>query len=174
MTEEQKQEVERLRRLGWGYRTIATVLNVTRDQVRCYCRKIGLDGYRHGKITEKPEPPVIRGDGIITCKNCGAFLEQPIVGRKRKFCCEQCRREWDIHNLVSKIYGHKCIYCGKIFKSKASRQNYCNRECYKRDRFCREEDAEKIGLYLKEGKRPEVVPGWVIKLLVDEVEQEKK
>lgn len=30
--------------------------------------------------------------------------------------------------------------------------------------------VEKIGLCLKEGKRPAVVPGWGIKLLVDEVE----
>lgn len=170
MTEEQKQEAERLRRLGWGYRTIATALNVTRDQVRCYCRKIGLDDYRHGKITEKPELPVTCGDGIITCKNCGAFLEQPVTGRRRKFCCERCRREWDNRNVVLKIYEHKCAYCGKTFKSKASRQRYCNRECYERDRFWREEDAEKIALCLKERKRPSVVPRWVLKLLMDEEE----
>lgn len=153
-----------------GYRTIATALNLIRDQERCYCRKLGLDGRLQGKITEKKESLTPQGDDALTCKTSGAFLEQPLTGRQRKFCCDECRRKWDNYHAVAKVYEHKCAYCGKPFKSRASKQNYCSRNCYKRDRFWREEDTEKIAQCLREEKRPKMVSVWVKKLLIDDEE----
>lgn len=38
MTEDQKENIIRLRYCGWGYRTIDTAVNLSRDAVRNYCK----------------------------------------------------------------------------------------------------------------------------------------
>ena len=43
MTEEQKLEIIRLRKLGWGFKQIGQALNIDRDAVRDYCKGQGLD-----------------------------------------------------------------------------------------------------------------------------------
>ena len=64
MTNEQKEKIIELRKLGIGYRSIATAMNMSRDKVRNFCKAQGLDGY--GKSNMKEEKS-IRG----LCKNCG-------------------------------------------------------------------------------------------------------
>lgn len=44
MTEEKKKMIKELRLSGYGYSSIAALIFETRDTVRNYCRKIGLDG----------------------------------------------------------------------------------------------------------------------------------
>ena len=44
MTEEKKKRIKELRLSGYGYSSIAALIFETRDTVRNYCRKIGLDG----------------------------------------------------------------------------------------------------------------------------------
>lgn len=44
LTEEKKNKIKELRMNGYGYLTIANFISETRDNVRNYCRKIGLDG----------------------------------------------------------------------------------------------------------------------------------
>ena len=44
MTEEKKKMIKGLRLSGYGYSSIAALIFETRDTVRNYCRKIGLDG----------------------------------------------------------------------------------------------------------------------------------
>ena len=64
MTNEQQEKIIELRKLGIGYRSIATAMNMSRDKVRNFCKAQGLDGY--GKSNKKEET-VIRE----LCKNCG-------------------------------------------------------------------------------------------------------
>lgn len=45
MTDEQRQKIEELRWQGLGYKAIAKKLELTRDDVRNYCRRRGLMGY---------------------------------------------------------------------------------------------------------------------------------
>ena len=45
MTNEQKEKIIELRKLGIGYRSIATAMNMSRDKVRNFCKAQGLDGY---------------------------------------------------------------------------------------------------------------------------------
>ncbi len=45
MTNEQKEKIEELRKIGIGYRSIAMALDLSRDIVRNYCKSQGLDGY---------------------------------------------------------------------------------------------------------------------------------
>ena len=44
MNELQKAEITRLRKQGEGYKLIANKLNLSRDIVRNFCKKHGLDG----------------------------------------------------------------------------------------------------------------------------------
>ena len=46
MTDEQALQIRKLRGQGMGYRAIASVMNLTRDAVRAYCRSVGIGGFR--------------------------------------------------------------------------------------------------------------------------------
>ena len=95
MNDRQKQRIRVLRGLGKGYKAIAKDMELTLNRVRCYCRYHGLTGYaskqmfgvNRKKAVKKPKP--VSGD----CKNCGSeiYHHDSVPGRKRKFCCEQCR-----------------------------------------------------------------------------------
>lgn len=45
MTDKEKENITTLRKMGVGYRAIATALGPSRDLVRNYCKSKGLDGY---------------------------------------------------------------------------------------------------------------------------------
>lgn len=45
MTEFQEKQIRDLRLQGTGYRAIASVVDLSRDIVRNYCKSHGLDGY---------------------------------------------------------------------------------------------------------------------------------
>ena len=45
MTEFQEKQIRDLRLQGTGYRAIASVVGLSRDIVRNYCKSHGLDGY---------------------------------------------------------------------------------------------------------------------------------
>lgn len=46
MKYEQQEKIIDLRKMGIGYRSIATVMDLSRDKVRNFCEAQGLDGYR--------------------------------------------------------------------------------------------------------------------------------
>lgn len=58
LTQEQKATIEKLRQSGMGYKTIATSIGLTRDQVRDYCRLEGLVGVRDTSYYRKDENQV--------------------------------------------------------------------------------------------------------------------
>jgi orotate phosphoribosyltransferase-like protein len=69
-------QILELRDEGYGYKKIASELNLTRDQVRYICKK----------GDEKPL------DGV--CKNCNTKINS-IEGKKRKvYCSDKCRYQW--------------------------------------------------------------------------------
>ena len=45
MTELQAEQIRKMRTQGVGYRAIASVVGLSRDIVRNYCRAHGMDGY---------------------------------------------------------------------------------------------------------------------------------
>ena len=45
MTELQAEQIRKMRTQGVGYRAIASVVGLSRDIVRNYCRSHGMDGY---------------------------------------------------------------------------------------------------------------------------------
>lgn len=70
------QKVLELRNEGYGYKKIASELNVTRDQVRNICKK---------KLKQPLES---------VCKNCGVKITS-LKGKKKKiYCSDKCRYQW--------------------------------------------------------------------------------
>ena len=151
MTDIQSKQIREFRMKGVGYKSIASVMGLSRDSVRNYCKSHGLDGYATEVVLNMQEETQ---DGI-TCPCCGQSIEQPNIGRKRKFCSEACRREWwathpeDSQKKETAFYEKSCVYCGQQFTAYGNKnRRYCRHECYVHDRFWREE----------EGREPYVVP----------------
>lgn len=66
MTNEQQEKIIELRKLGIGYRSIATAMNISRDKVRNFCKAQWLD--RYGKNNKKAEEEKVIRE---LCKICG-------------------------------------------------------------------------------------------------------
>ena len=138
-TPEQEAQIKLLRKLGIGYRKIATELDLNRDAVRYFCKQNELAG--------KAKPPEERIRGV-ECIQCGARLPPSTSGRTRIFCSSKCRYRWwretgdQIDRPMGKREEKLCAYCGKpIIAYKNKQRKYCNHECYIRDRFWRLEDG---------------------------------
>lgn len=158
MTGSQKELVEKMRFLGYGYRSIANRLGLKRDTVRNYCKSKGLDG-REDKFVEVPKAD------ISVCICCEVPLVNAPKGTRKKYCSPQCKRMWEaIHPREN--YTHQCIKCGKRFNSVSKTQKYCSHDCYIKDRFYREEQMEYVIEKLKKGERVENTPQWIKDLLM--------
>ncbi|WP_147565077.1 RNA polymerase subunit sigma-24 [Clostridium tyrobutyricum] len=155
LSTKQKESIEILRRIGWGYKRIGSQIGATRDEVRCYCRSHDL----MGKINVSKDKEIF----ITThCKMCNKPIVQTFKGRKKVFCSEVCRRSWQ--KTHPRYYEHICEHCGGNFKSRNKKQKYCSHECYIRNRFWRTEDAEMILKKLLSREKVNV-PQWVLELL---------
>ena len=113
----QEEQIRLLRSQGVGYRQIANQLNLSRDAVRYYCKANNLNG--QGEAVQANIQRIMTDDTV--CSYCGELLVQPKTGRKRRFCCEACRRKWwgqnrdKIRKGTGAIYGFTCKRCGKEF-----------------------------------------------------------
>lgn len=125
MTDEQKKNVESLRRQGKTPAEISRQLNLTVNTVRIYCS-------RHGLTDDALK-------GRRFCEQCGTYLPDA-AGRRKRFCSNTCRmRWWNNHPEQvrrSAFYPTTCQACGKEFISYGnSHRKYCNRACYLAGRY---------------------------------------
>ena len=102
---------------GYGYKRIATVLEISPNTVKSHLR-------RH---------PVTESRSV--CLNCGKPVEQNPGRKEKKFCSDKCRMTWwnSHQDQVNKqaYYTLNCQYCGKEFASYGNKnRKYCYRECY--------------------------------------------
>jgi endogenous inhibitor of DNA gyrase (YacG/DUF329 family) len=141
LTESQEKQIWELRSKGLGYRSIASVLNLSRDIVRNYCKKKGLEGYAPA-VTKNIQELMEQGK---VCLECGKKIEQPQTGRHKKFCSDTCRRKWwklnseAITKKETAIYTLTCAKCGNKFESYGNKnRKYCSHDCYIKDRFYEE------------------------------------
>ena len=75
MTDGQRQKIRTLRYQGVGYGKIAKATGLSRDSVRNYCIREGLNGYASELVTEYRE--VLKEEMLfVVCLNCGMKLEQ--------------------------------------------------------------------------------------------------
>lgn len=144
MTDFQTKQIRELRMRGVGYKAIASVVGLSRDVVRNYCKSHGLEGYAT-ELTVNMKEQMQQGKA---CLCCGKDIEQPETGRKRKFCSDKCRREWwaahpeVVQKKETAFYEKTCVYCGKTFTVYGNKnRKYCSHQCYVHDRFWREEEG---------------------------------
>lgn len=74
MNTEQKEQIRRLRKEGYGYSSIAHALRLTKSQVSAYCRRNKLTG----RLADTNN---VNAPGATYCKCCGKPLTQQ-PGRK--------------------------------------------------------------------------------------------
>lgn len=147
ITEEQALQIRELRSAGSGYKTIADLTGLSRDQVRYYCLSRGIGGYR--VVYQANLKDRIR-DGNA-CAYCGGPLMKPRTGRPRKFCSEACRRKyWKLHQEKRKknpsaVYTMECPYCHRTFEVYGrNHRKYCCHEHYVLARFGHDTDCNPI------------------------------
>lgn len=145
MTEQQAKQIVEMRLKGIGYKSIGTVVGLSRDIVRNYCKYHGLTGYSSA-LTKNVQMKMEKGEA---CLYCGGSITKPKTGRPKKFCSEKCRREWwKMHPEALKknetaMYELVCGHCGKTFISYGNKnRKYCCHDCYIKDRFWRDEEYE--------------------------------
>ena len=135
MTDVEKQKIQELRVKGDGYKAIAAVLSISRDTIRGYCKRNGLDGdLTLISLKEKQNQNSI-------CACCNKVIKQKEHGRRR-FCSEDCRRKWWNENQDRRnkkeaaTYKYICPNCGKEFSSYGNKnRKYCSHDCYIKSRF---------------------------------------
>lgn len=138
MTKKEQQQIIKLRMSGLGYKAIGQRLNISRDTVRGFCKRNGIDGV--AKAAKKNYADM-KNNGLV-CENCGIVIEQNPNSKKKRFCSDKCRSKWwnknyEMHNFNAKaIHSFVCAECGKKFTSYSnSSRKYCSHECYIRHRF---------------------------------------
>ena len=124
MNDLQKNYIENARKLGISYQEIAEKTGLSREVVKKYCKRSGL---------EKDEV-VSHSDSKNVCKYCGKpFISLP--GRKPKiFCSRKCGLLWwSAHpeqrnsRIQIKVV---CPQCGKTFINTRNRERrFCSVAC---------------------------------------------
>ncbi|WP_035288016.1 helix-turn-helix domain-containing protein [Clostridium sp. KNHs214] len=144
MTAEEKEKIRELRLKGMGYKAIATILGLSRDSVRGFCKRNSLDG-DSCVVALNVDEKIKRN---LLCACCEKPIKQKHQGRTRRFCSEECRRKWwNEHQSERKkseaaTYRYTCPYCGNDFSAYGNKKRkYCSHNCYIKDRFWREEDG---------------------------------
>ena len=142
MTECERQQIHDFRLKGVGYKAIAAVLGLSRDTVRGYCKRSGLDDDSKGGTpnAEEREPEPV-------CDCCGQVIAKKDHRRNRRFCSDGCRQKWWADNYDARnkkpesIYKYSCLHCGKKFSAYGDKERkYCSPECYFKARVWSKEE----------------------------------
>ena len=125
-----EKQITELSRQGLSYTQVALAMGLNRESIKSYCRRNKLGGIGADIVREQ--------DGIS--KNCGTEIKQYPRVKKRKFCCEACRRSWrNSHPYAvnrKALYETVCQNCGVTFLSYGNNhRKYCCHACYIEARF---------------------------------------
>ena len=83
MKKEEIQKIAELRKIGIGYRSIASAMGLSRDVVRYHANKMGLDGYGDDVKQELIEETTEKK----FCRNCGIPINmERKAGRHKTYC----------------------------------------------------------------------------------------
>ncbi|MBE6068067.1 MAG: RNA polymerase subunit sigma-70 [Clostridium lundense] len=144
MTSDKKEKIKELRLKGRGYKAIAGSLGLSRDSVRGFCKRNGLDG--DSCVVALNVEEKIKTN--LLCAYCRKPIKQKGQGRTKRFCSEGCRRKWwsehqsERSKSEAATYKYTCPYCGKRFSVYGNKKRkYCSHNCYIKDRFWRDEDG---------------------------------
>ena len=122
MTNEQRETITHMQRIGKGYRTIASETGLSVNSVKSWCRRHPIEVERKDR-----------------CKQCGSALVQIPGKRTRLFCSDQCRLRWWATHPECRghrvTYVHTCRFCGKVFTNNRVKADYCGRACFAKTRM---------------------------------------
>ena len=132
MTQQQKEQITKLRATGASYGKIASALGMSVNTVKSYCQ-------RNPVVKEEPPAPVSLTH-ISQCPQCGTTLEQTPGHRQKRFCSPKCRMAWWSSHPEQmkrrKPTNAECQHCGTVFIHYGSRQRkFCSRVCYLAHRY---------------------------------------
>lgn len=99
MTQTNKQIIFELRIKGLGYKAVAGVLGLNRDEVRQFCKHSGLEGT--AQVVDMNIREKVKNKEL--CANCYITVNQKETGRPRKFCSDNCRRQWWKLNRIANV-----------------------------------------------------------------------
>ncbi|MGE5417438.1 MAG: sigma factor-like helix-turn-helix DNA-binding protein [Acidobacteriota bacterium] len=133
MTHQEKEKVIKMRQEGFSYSRISTVLGISENTVKSFCRRNNLgNGYT---VTG------FQKDGVL-CRQCSLPLTQTAGVKQKLFCSDKCRMAWwNSHpQAVNRkaLYNFLCPICGCEFESYGNKnRKYCSRTCYGRSKAVR-------------------------------------
>lgn len=126
MTQEQQQEIRRLRAMGEGYKRISAILNLSLNTVKSFCRRDNAE--------ELPDEAA-QSTEQAACLRC----EQPLAivpGRKRRlFCSDACRVAYWRTQAKPMELSRRCPNCGRLLLGHDTSRKYCDHACYIEHRF---------------------------------------
>lgn len=167
LKKEELQKIAELRKIGIGYRSIASAMGLSRDAVRYQAKIMGLDGYGD----DVKQKPIEETNENMFCKNCGVAINiERKTGRRKTYCSSICKKKWEYDHPL--LYEYVCYYCGDHFRSRSSDASFCSHKCYVRNRFYRKEDLKEIMGYLQINLLVPNAPGWIKDLIKGNFEQE--
>lgn len=137
VTQQQKEQISKLRATGASFGKIASALGMSVNTVKSYCKR--------NPISSEPvtaSKAVVHSD---RCPQCNAQLEQSPGHRQKRFCSPKCRIAWWAAHpeqmTRKKLYPIECQHCGGVFMQYGSRpRKFCSRGCYLAHRYGRDGD----------------------------------
>ena len=145
MSEQEIRQISELRKNGAGYKVIAAALGLSRDTVRGVCKRTHLTAEVKPAIVN----PGISSEETGRCVCCGKAVAPSARGRKKRFCSDDCRRQWwnknaELHcKNEAAFYSYTCLQCGKVFQAYGNKKRkYCGHDCYIKARFWQNEPEQ--------------------------------
>lgn len=132
MTQQQKEQISKLRVAGASFGKIASTLGMSINTVKSYCKRNPVS-----PATVPAPKAVVHTD---RCPQCNALLEQSPGHRQKRFCSPKCRIAWWAAHpekmTRKKLYPVECQHCGEVFMQYGSRtRKFCSRDCYLAHRY---------------------------------------
>ncbi len=126
MTNAEKKQIRDCRKNGMGYKQIATLLNLSVNTIKTFCRR--------NNLTEEGMKP------STVCECCGANIQQTEKRKKKRFCSDACRMKWwNSHPEKVRrkaIYHYSCCHCHKPFTVYGNdHRKFCSWNCYIEHRY---------------------------------------
>ena len=132
MNDTQRQQIRQLREEGKSYAGIASLLGLSENTIKTFCKRNGLGGVM-----------AVTGASAGNehfCQNCGKPVIQTVGRKEKRFCSSYCRNKWwntHLDQVNRKAnYEFECPTCHKTFTAYGNKhRKYCCHACYIQDRF---------------------------------------
>ena len=138
VTQQQKEQISKLRASGASFGKIASALGMSVNTVKSYCKR--------NPVSAAPVLDQTAAVHTDRCPQCNAVLKQSPGHRQKRFCSPICRMAWwSAHpeQMVRKNLSRvECLHCGTVFLQYGNRpRKFCSQRCYFAHRYGQGGDA---------------------------------